>query len=73
MPEERPLIQIVDRDDNPLCGGTMDEAQINGLWHRIARVMVWDELNGLYLLHKVPPILITTVGFGIRQRADMSM
>lgn len=32
------LIQIVDRNDNPLRGGTMDEAQFEGLWHRLARL-----------------------------------
>lgn len=40
MPESHPPIQIVDRDDNSLRGGTMDEAQLGGLWRRIARVIV---------------------------------
>lgn len=47
------LIQIVDEDDIPLRGGTMDEAQFGGLWHRIVRVMVSDG-GGRWLLQKVP-------------------
>lgn len=35
-----PLTQIVDESDQPVRGGTLDEVQLNGLWHRIARVMV---------------------------------
>lgn len=47
------LIQIVNEDDEPVRGGTMDEAQLNGLWHRIVRVMVTDG-SGNWLLQKVP-------------------
>lgn len=44
-----PPIQIVDESDRPIRGGTLDEVQLNGLWHRIARVMVEDP-NGKILL-----------------------
>lgn len=44
-----PLAQIVDENDKPLRGGTLDEIQLNGLWHRIARVMVEDS-DGRILL-----------------------
>ena len=49
------LIQIVDENDKVVHGGTMDEAQLGGLWHRIARVMVHDKVAGKYLLQKVAP------------------
>ncbi len=49
------LIQIVDENDVPLRGGTMEEAQVDGLWHRIARVMVQDNETGKYLLQKIKP------------------
>jgi isopentenyldiphosphate isomerase len=49
------LIQIVDEQDTPIRGGTMDEAQLGGLWHRITGVMVQDATNGKFLLQKVAP------------------
>ena len=55
MSEHHPLIQIVDARDNPLRGGTMDEAQLQGLWHRMVGVMVWDSVAGKFLLQKVKP------------------
>ncbi len=36
------LILLVDETNMSLRGGTMDEAQLHGIWHRIARVMVED-------------------------------
>lgn len=51
--EAHPPVQVTDDQDNPLRGGTMDEVQINGLWHRAARVMVKDA-EGNVLLQKVP-------------------
>jgi|JI10StandDraft_1071094.scaffolds.fasta_scaffold07716_7 isopentenyldiphosphate isomerase len=45
------LIQIVDEYDVPIRGGTMDEVQFGGLWHRIVRVMCVDG-EGNYLLQK---------------------
>lgn len=43
------LILFVDEQDKPLRGGTMDEAQLGGAWHRIVRVMVEDETGRLLL------------------------
>ena len=44
-----PPIQIVDEKDQPLRGGTLDEVQLGGLWHRIARVMVSDTQGNVLL------------------------
>ncbi len=55
MAIEHPLIQITDERDIPLRGGTMDEAQLEGLWHRVTGVMVKDSRRGLYLLQKIAP------------------
>lgn len=49
------MIQIVDENDLPVRAGTMDEAQLEGLWHRIVRVMVFDDKSQLYLLQQVKP------------------
>ena len=49
------LIQIVDEKDNPIRGGTMDEVQFAGLWHRITGVMVQDTQSGRFLVQKVAP------------------
>ena len=54
MSNHEPLIQLVDKDDVPLRGGTMDEAQLHGEWHRVVRIMVFDTIRKLYLLQKVP-------------------
>ncbi len=45
------LIQIVDEDDKPVRGASIDEAQQQGLIHRIARVMIEDS-EGNVLLQK---------------------
>ena len=47
------LIQIVDEQDAPIKGGTMDEAQLGALWHRIARVVVFRDDN-MILLQRLP-------------------
>ena len=49
------LIQIVDEKDNLIRGGTMDEVQFAGLWHRITGVMVQDTQSGRFLVQKVAP------------------
>ncbi|HPQ82229.1 MAG: NUDIX domain-containing protein [Candidatus Saccharibacteria bacterium] len=49
------LIQLVDENDVPLRGGTMDEAQLEGFWHRVTGVMVKDSRRGKYLLQKIAP------------------
>lgn len=46
-------IQIVDENDTPVGSGTMDDAQLQGLWHRIAGVVVQDKKTGEFLLQKV--------------------
>ena len=48
------LIQVVDENDAPLRGGTMDEVQLKGFWHRIVRVEVYDTETNRWLLQKVP-------------------
>lgn len=42
-------IQLVDENDTPLRPGTMDEAQMQAIWHRIARVMVFNEKGDMLL------------------------
>jgi isopentenyl-diphosphate delta-isomerase len=49
-----PPIQLADEHDNEWRGGTMDEAQRYGYWHRVARVVVHDPTDDLYLLQRVP-------------------
>lgn len=49
------LIQLVDEYDNPLRGGTMGEVQLQGLWRRIVRVMMYDIESDRRLLQKVAP------------------
>jgi 16S rRNA (adenine1518-N6/adenine1519-N6)-dimethyltransferase len=50
------LIQIVDKQDRPVGEASIDEAQKQGLIHRIARVMIEDGNGGVLLqrraLHK---------------------
>lgn len=53
MSSESPLIQIVDERDQPLRGGTMDEVQLQGLWHRMVGVMIYSSQQG-FLLQRVP-------------------
>lgn len=53
MSSKSPLIQIVDERDRPLRGGTMDEAQLQGLWHRMVGVMIYSSQQG-FLLQRVP-------------------
>jgi isopentenyldiphosphate isomerase len=55
MNTAHPPIQLADENDKVWRGGTMDEAQLNGYWHRVIRVMVFDSSRGIYLLQKVPP------------------
>lgn len=52
---EEILIQIVDEYDKPIRGGSMDEAQLNGLWHRVAGVMVYDDVVDKFLIQKISP------------------
>jgi 16S rRNA (adenine1518-N6/adenine1519-N6)-dimethyltransferase len=43
------LIQIVDKDDNPIGSADMKKAWRDGLWHRVSRVMVQDDSGALLL------------------------
>lgn len=43
------LILLVDENNTPMRGGTMDEAQLGGIWHRVVRVMVEDETGRVLL------------------------
>lgn len=55
MSDKETLIQLVTENDEPIRGGTMDEAQLEGYWHRIARVMVYDYTSKRFLLQKIKP------------------
>lgn len=52
------IIQIVDEADIPIGGGTMQEAQAKGLWHRIVRVTVEDEDGNVLLQKRAPTMLM---------------
>lgn len=47
----KPLIQIVDDNDNPIGAVTTEEAHLHGYIQRLSRIMVEDE-NGNILLQK---------------------
>ncbi len=44
-----PPIQIVDEQDRPIGGASIDEAREKGLYHRIARIMVEDNQGRVLL------------------------
>lgn len=52
------LIQIVDENDVPLRAGTRQEAQAEGLWHRIVRIVVEDEAGNVLLQKRAPTLLM---------------
>lgn len=56
-----PLIQIVDKHDNPVGGALMQEAQQKGLFHRIVRVMLENE-EGEVLVQKRSKTMYTYPG-----------
>lgn len=58
MAEGEAPIQIVDQNDRPVRGATMEEAQAQGLYHRIVRVLVEDG-EGNVLLQKRAPGMMT--------------
>lgn len=43
------LIQIVDEHDDPVRSATIQEARDSGLWHRIVRVLIFDEAGDVLL------------------------
>ncbi len=52
------LIQIVDDNDVPLRAGTRQDAQAEGLWHRIVRIVVEDEKGNILLQKRAPTLLM---------------
>lgn len=52
------LIQIVDENDVPVRAGTRQEAQAEGLWHRIVRIVVEDEQGNILLQKRAPTLLM---------------
>lgn len=73
---EKPLIQLVDETDVPTRGGTMNEAQLNAVWHRIVRVMFSDEHERVLLQKRskkefsYPGCWDTTVGGHVDEGED---
>lgn len=51
MTDLRELLQVVDQDDNPVGLESKDVVWRNGLWHRVARVLVFNE-TGEMLVQK---------------------
>ena len=51
------LIQIVDENDQPIKGATKREAQQQGLWHRIVRVLLTDSDGNLLLQRRGDRVL----------------
>lgn len=59
MAADYPPILVVDDNDRPVGSATMEKIHQEGLWHRIARVMVVDE-NGKILLQRRSPNVLTS-------------
>jgi isopentenyldiphosphate isomerase len=51
------LIQIVDENDIPIRGGTKFEAQTDGLWHRIVKIVLQDSTGNILLQRRGEHIL----------------
>lgn len=47
-------IQIVDENDQPTFEATKQEAWDNGLWHRVARIMIENNAGEILLQHRSP-------------------
>ncbi len=47
MTDLKELLQVVDEQDNPIGAETKDVIWREGLWHRVARVLVFNEANEL--------------------------
>lgn len=47
MTDLKELLQVVDENDNPIGAETKDIVWREGLWHRVARVLVFNELGDL--------------------------
>lgn len=44
-----PLIQVVDENDQPLLGMTRDQAWADGQFHRISRILLFDDSDRLLI------------------------
>jgi isopentenyldiphosphate isomerase len=55
---QHPPIQIVDENDQPLRGGSMDEAHQQGLIHRIVYIFVEDEAGRVLLQKRSPHVVV---------------
>lgn len=51
------LIQIVDENDQPIRGATKLEAQQQGLWHRIVKILLRDQEGNLLLQRRSENVL----------------
>ncbi len=52
-----PLIQIVDEDDQPIRGAAKHEAQQQGLWHRIVKILLRDSEGNVLLQRRGEKVL----------------
>lgn len=57
MYKTKPLIQIVDENDVPVRGGTKLEAQKQGLWHRIVKIVLRDSAGNILLQRRGEHVL----------------
>jgi len=53
-----PPIQIVDKNDNPIGKGSMDEVQLKGLYHRIVMVTVNNPENEILIQKRAPDMFM---------------
>lgn len=56
-----PLIQVVDENDQPLFGMTRDQAWAEGQFHRISRILLFDD-NGRLLIQKRAVNMVVSPG-----------
>jgi isopentenyldiphosphate isomerase len=49
MTDLKELLQVVDEQDNPIGAETKDIIWREGLWHRVARVLVFNEVGELLM------------------------
>jgi len=47
MTDLKELLQVVDENDNPIGAETKDVIWREGLWHRVARVLVFNEVGDM--------------------------
>lgn len=56
-----PLIQVVDENDQPLLGMTRDQAWAEGQFHRISRILLFDD-SGRLLIQKRAVNMVVSPG-----------